>query len=1211
MDKCIPANPDISGIGVRTAIYAQNILCFAPVIAHLWDGIVSREEIKGIKDQSIGMLAVAFAILISSIIEATTKNDGQALTSFHAAVILDLSWMNNTSTWIWFLLYAHHRTKPSEETEPNREHKRESILASWLAWTGVLLFPVRRLVTDGGKPGPAQRTGATFGRRTWDFVSQAPVLTLGSIHLSLMGGIGLWLWSNPSKFGTPIGPCDPTLTVVGGAVPFSSLGLRIFSLAIYCLLVIPGLNLLLPFLFFLALHITYNKSRECHPHFWERLEHSFHLIRHIPSIFQDFRGTVQHTCRVLRGVPTLTRALFRRRRSQNHDSESGIQLGDAPSGGSPIPSNAPPHNEANHTNETLVQTTPLDHTAFLIVGLGCLAVINIILLVDVELTLLRNKHNQSREEDDWGFGQVLALLLLVVPMRDFVTSILDIRKAKENIQRAFKEHLRQAVDKNTFDGHDFEGLIKRRADPNVELEGALQVKTLLQLAGSKGNEGLVQFLLDRRVEDTIGAAFHAAARHNQFGTALLLGKSRNESDRAQTTKRVVWQAMESLKDSDPWVRYSALECLSGVRVQTEFQQEIHAAIPIVVGLLKDSNSNGKTRFAAFGYLSALGAQAEFQQDIQAVIATFVEWLKESDSAVHSIAFQCLSGLGAQAQFQQEIRAAIPIVVKSLQNSDSDIWVRSAAFKCLSDLGAQVQFQQEIRAAIPIVVESLQNADSDSLVREAALDCLCVLGTQAQFQQEVRSVIPIVTGLLKDSAVCQKALECLSGLRAQVEFQQEIRVAIPIVAGLLKDPAVCQKALECLSGLRAQVEFQQEIRAAIPIVVGLLKYFDSYWGVRNATLKCLSGLGAQAEFQQEIRAAIPIIVELLKVSDFHSNGSVHKAALECLSGFGAQAEFQQEIRAAIPIIVESLKDFTSEVCEAAFGYLSGLGAQTEFQQEIRAAIPIVVKSLKDSDQRETSNSLFCRAALEYLSGLRVQAQFQQEIRATIPIVIGLLKDSSSTLSALEDALECLSGLGAQVAEFQQEIWAAIPFVVESLKDSDRWVHLVALECLPGLGEQVECQQDIRAAIPIVVELLKGSGEPVRRAALRCLSGLGAQAQFQQEIRATIPIIVESLKDEIVFRAALKCLSGLGAQTEFQQEIRAAIPIIVGWLKDFNQQVRHAALHSLSGLRTQVEFQQEIRAAIPFFVEWLKHDQDSHFRAALGCLSGLGAQGMLST
>ncbi|KAJ7907240.1 hypothetical protein B0H13DRAFT_2332525 [Mycena leptocephala] len=97
-----------------------------------------------------------------------------------------------------------------------------------------------------------------------------------------MGAIGLWLWSNPSKFGTPIGACDPSLTVVGGAVPFSSLGLRLFSLAIYCLLVIPGLNLVLPFLFFLALHITYNMSRNCHPDFWRRLEDLIDLIRRIP-----------------------------------------------------------------------------------------------------------------------------------------------------------------------------------------------------------------------------------------------------------------------------------------------------------------------------------------------------------------------------------------------------------------------------------------------------------------------------------------------------------------------------------------------------------------------------------------------------------------------------------------------------------------------------------------------------------------------------------------------------------------------------------------------------------------------------------------------------------------------------------------------------------------------------------------------------------------
>jgi hypothetical protein len=299
------------------------------------------------------------------------------------------------------------------------------------------------------------------------------------MHLSLMGAIGLWLWSDPSKFGTPIRACDPSLTVVGGAVPFSLPGLRIFSLGIYCLLIIPGLNLVLPFLFFLALHITYNKSRKHHPHFFARLEHSFHLFHRIPSIFQDFHGTVQHTCRALRGVPTPTRDLFRRRWNQNHDPESGIQLGDAPSGGSPIPSNAPRGNEANH-NETSAQTphvAPLDHTAFLVVGLGCLAVINIILLVDVELTLWRNKHDQSPEEDEWGFGQVLAPLLLVVPLRDFVGSILDIREkvkvekqAKENIQKSFEKHLRQAIDGNTFVGHDFQALIEQGADPNTELK---------------------------------------------------------------------------------------------------------------------------------------------------------------------------------------------------------------------------------------------------------------------------------------------------------------------------------------------------------------------------------------------------------------------------------------------------------------------------------------------------------------------------------------------------------------------------------------------------------------------------------------------------------------------------------------------------------------------------------------------------------------------
>ncbi|KAJ6524631.1 hypothetical protein DFH09DRAFT_937142, partial [Mycena vulgaris] len=128
----IPPNPDVSGVGVHAAIYAQNLTCFLPVIVHLWDREISRDELKGIKDQSIGMLAVAFAILLTVIILAKGSGSDQTITNYHAAVVLDLSWMNNTSTWIWFILYVHHRSK--RDGRPTA--------ATWREWCDALLEPL-------------------------------------------------------------------------------------------------------------------------------------------------------------------------------------------------------------------------------------------------------------------------------------------------------------------------------------------------------------------------------------------------------------------------------------------------------------------------------------------------------------------------------------------------------------------------------------------------------------------------------------------------------------------------------------------------------------------------------------------------------------------------------------------------------------------------------------------------------------------------------------------------------------------------------------------------------------------------------------------------------------------------------------------------------------------------------------------------------------
>jgi hypothetical protein len=267
-ENCLPANPDISGIGVRSAIYAQNLLCFLPVVLYLSDRQISRDELAGVKDQSIGMLAVAFSILITTVILAKGAGGGPAISKYHAAIVLDLSWMNNTSTWIWFILFVYHRSTLV------RTLNHKPTPATWAAWWSVLWSPIANL---GGREGQGTKRGARGGEemartiivRVWRFLRRlvrlftaAPVLTLGSIHLSFMAAIGIWLWIAPSKFGLMIPPtCDPTLTVVGASVHFSSAPLRIFSLTMYALLLIPGVNLLLPFLFFLTLHISYNWLR--------------------------------------------------------------------------------------------------------------------------------------------------------------------------------------------------------------------------------------------------------------------------------------------------------------------------------------------------------------------------------------------------------------------------------------------------------------------------------------------------------------------------------------------------------------------------------------------------------------------------------------------------------------------------------------------------------------------------------------------------------------------------------------------------------------------------------------------------------------------------------------------------------------------------------------------------------------------------------------
>lgn len=504
---CIPAIPDISGIGVRIAIYAQNLLCFAPVVTDLWDGVVTSDEIKGVTDQSVGMLSIAFAILISTIVQATGNSSaGDGLSSFHAAIILDLSWMNNTSTWIWFLLYIHSRSKADKGRVP----------PTWKDWIEDLRSTLRDF-TRGyeARPSPGEsgnRNGARSGesgddkaeggeqgrhlsgessivnrflflqrltsrnlvlflQHLWNFTSQNPVLTLGSLHLSFMAAIGLWLWSDPTSFGTAL-HCVPSLSVVGGPVPFSSPELRVFSLIMYSLLVIPGVNLVPPFLFFLLLHISYNNLHTGNPLFCTRVGRIIHSIRSTPTALW---GLARRFPLTFQDVQNLLR--YRRRFGQRSDVES--QSSHSPGRHSDNPTTNPPSIEVSDPEGANAASVPpiiATRTAFVIFGFACLVIIDVIMLIDVELTLRRNKKNQVPQEGYWSFGQVLALLLLIIPLRDFVKSVMEIRDTLNEAQKSFEEHLRNAIENDTFNGHDFRHWIRSGAKPNTTLVGMCGIR---------------------------------------------------------------------------------------------------------------------------------------------------------------------------------------------------------------------------------------------------------------------------------------------------------------------------------------------------------------------------------------------------------------------------------------------------------------------------------------------------------------------------------------------------------------------------------------------------------------------------------------------------------------------------------------------------------------------------------------------------------------
>ncbi|KAF6743812.1 hypothetical protein DFP72DRAFT_110763 [Ephemerocybe angulata] len=452
----IPGNPDIAGVGVRIAIYVQTLLCFFPAFWALFDGKVSQGELDAAENQATTNLVLAFAILISSIVQAQTLG----LTNYHASIVLNMSWLNNTNAFIYFLLYIQHKSQPGI---------RGRVAPTWRAWAQH----VRELVVSVVHRGTASSnqtsagsnaelgqmkgadttsirsgTGRTqtedlqghddYARAGAKLLVKRFVLLLGSLHLSLMAGLGLWLWSNIWAFGKGQDTANDCaakhalLAILGKHVPFASEALRIISLAIYAVFLVPGVNLLLPIIVFLGFY-------------------HLHQVVPIPKVAGS------------EGTPD----------SYIHRSRFWFGICRA--------------------SNTIVQRWAILPPC---IGLLFLLAINLVFIIDIELALKQNAGLQGGNEAEWGFGQILAMLLLFMPLRDLAETILA-RRMKQR-QKDLDMGLGGAI--NAKDRSMVQTWIARGANPNANFEGEISA---VRMACNHEDWNVTRILLEAGADPNI------------------------------------------------------------------------------------------------------------------------------------------------------------------------------------------------------------------------------------------------------------------------------------------------------------------------------------------------------------------------------------------------------------------------------------------------------------------------------------------------------------------------------------------------------------------------------------------------------------------------------------------------------------------------------------------------------------------------------------
>ena len=435
----IIANPDISGIGVRTAIYVQAVLSLVHPLVAGYDGRIDDFEMQSLATVYLGILLPGCALVLSALIQAKTFG----LSAYHAMIVLFLSWINNTSalTFFAYILVDQLYTRRYRELEQlrrrnNREQEvteldREWVEAVDLGKWGVLEKVEKmldRLKSDknGTKSTslnrdvweleiqqwslwrknkimtkflPNRRDRLEFQRRwekEWEFNKweQEAIIpkalpwfysqkfswitgALTSVHLTLLSGFGWWFWSTLPNFGINQ-ECIPSIRFVffTKSIPITSAALRSHSKSIYIFSSLPGINVFIWFEIFLS---------------------GTMILALVLFLFFLVARRIQQARRKWAYAKVPSSATT----SQPVFAEEQI---------------CPP----NKTSPSNAVSGPLPaHILFASALITTLAAQGMLITL-TELTIAHNQHLIQSKEGDWTFGQTLALTLTLIPLIEVV-----------------------------------------------------------------------------------------------------------------------------------------------------------------------------------------------------------------------------------------------------------------------------------------------------------------------------------------------------------------------------------------------------------------------------------------------------------------------------------------------------------------------------------------------------------------------------------------------------------------------------------------------------------------------------------------------------------------------------------------------------------------------------------------------------------------------